>query len=171
MTQRHTLRQRLNYAAQLQRQKQVESEKRLQAALAPMVEALTHGDDACRQAAVGTVLQTCVPTVLGLLIDRLADLLGRDGESGHQAAASLVQLGARSVPALTRRFSRARSAAVQRQAVEVLGKIGRDLEPEDRCELMSELMILTRHAVEDSIRQDLAELIGVLRRENERPSR
>jgi hypothetical protein len=92
----------------------------LQEKLTPPVEALAHPDEPCRRAAVEHVLRTCLPAVVGRLIERLVDLLGGEGTTRRQALASLAQLGGRAVPALPLRFPRSRSVALQRGIVEAL---------------------------------------------------
>jgi hypothetical protein len=96
------------------------SQHRIQAMLGPLVQGLTEPDEPRRQAAVRHVQQTCVPAVLALLIDRLVALLGGSRLVQRQAVASLVEFGPRALPALTLRFTRSRSAAVQQGIVEAL---------------------------------------------------
>src|SRR6516225_1162446 len=73
-------------------------ESLIQERLTPLVEALTDPDESCRRAAVEHVLRTCIPTVIGRLIERLVDLLNGDRTTCRQALASLAQFGGRAVP-------------------------------------------------------------------------
>jgi hypothetical protein len=76
------------------------------ALLTPLVEALAHPDETCRRAAVEHVVRTCIPAVIGRLIERLVDLLDGAGTTRRQALASLAQSEGRAVTALTLRFTR-----------------------------------------------------------------
>jgi HEAT repeat protein len=153
----------LRYAVQLEQQKAQAREQRIQAVLTPLVRALTDPDEPRRQATVRHVQQTCVPAVIALLIDRLVALLGGSGTVQRQAVASLVQFGPRALPALTLRFSRSRSAAVQQGIIEALTAVARGLDRDGRLGLMTELLILSRRAADDSIRESVMGLLTVLR--------
>jgi HEAT repeat protein len=160
-----TPRQALRCAVQVQREQADAAEKRIQAEMTALVQAATDPDASRRHAVVESLLRTCIPAVLGRLSQRLVDLLARGGESAQgRAAASLVQLGARALPALTRKFRQARSAAVQRRVVGVLGELTRSLGPADRCDLALDLIALGPHAAEESVSRDLAEVAALLRR-------
>jgi hypothetical protein len=50
-------------------------ESLIQEKLTPLVEALVHPDESCHRAAVEHVVRTCIPAVIGRLIERLVDLL------------------------------------------------------------------------------------------------
>src|SRR5262249_6550242 len=141
-----TPRKALGYAALLARQRQEASRQRIQAALTPMVEAMTDPDEARRQAAVEHVLRACIPAALDHLADRLVDLLGGSGPARQQALASLAQFGDRALPYLTRQFMRTRSAPLQGGIVEVLTRIVGGLGPDQRFDLLTEMMILPRFA-------------------------
>jgi hypothetical protein len=67
-------------------------ESLIQEKLTPLVEALVHSDESCRRAAVGHVLRTCIPAVIGRLIGRLADHLDGAGTTQRQTLASQAQL-------------------------------------------------------------------------------
>jgi hypothetical protein len=153
----------LRYAVGLERKKAQAREQRIQAELTPLVHALTDPDEPRRLAAVRHVQQTCVPTVLALLIDRLVALLGGSGPVQRQAVASLVAFGPRALPALTLRFSRSRSAAVQQGIVAALTAVARGLDRDGRLGLMTDLLILSRRAADDSIRESVAGLLATLR--------
>jgi hypothetical protein len=131
------------------------------------VQAATDPDEGRRQAAVQHLRETWPPAVLRVLVERLAEMLGRGGESAHQAGASLIQLGASTLPVLTHKFTKARSAAVQQHTLEVLAGIGRRLGTAERSELMTELLLLVPYAVGEAVRQQVAEVVATLRRANE----
>jgi hypothetical protein len=139
------------------------SQHRIQEMLGPLVQGLTDPDEPRRLAAVRHVQQTCVPAVLALLIDRLVALLGGSGTVQRQAVASLVQFGPRALPALTLRFSRSRSAAVQQGIIGALTAVARGLDRDGRLALMTELLSLLRVAAEESIRESVARLLAGLR--------
>jgi len=162
-----TSRKALGYAARLAWQRQEASRQRIQAALTPMVEALTDPDEARRQAAAGHVLRACIPAALGHLADHLVDLLGGSGPARPQALASLVEFGHRAVPSLIRRFMCTRSVPLQGGIVEALSRIVGGLGPDQRFDLLTEMMILPRFATDDVVRQGLAGLVVRLRRANE----
>src|SRR5262245_11767557 len=118
----------LRYAVGLERKRAQQREQRLQAELMPLVRALTEPDEPRRQAAVRCVQATCVPTVIALLIDRLVDLLGGSGTVQRQAVASLAEFGPHALSALTLRFSRTRSVAVQHGIVMAIAAVARGLD-------------------------------------------
>jgi hypothetical protein len=146
-------------------------ESLIQERLTPLVEALAHPDESCRRAAVEHVVRTCIPTVIGRLIGRLADHLDGGGTAQRQALASLAQFGGRAVPALTLRFMRTRSVATQRGIVEALTRMAPGLQHTERIDLMTELLALGRFAVDASVGRDLAGLLDVARTANEADSR
>jgi HEAT repeat protein len=153
----------LRYAVGLERKKAQAREQRIQAALTPLVRALTEPDEPRRQAAVRHVQQTCVPAVIALLIDRLVALLGGSGTVQGQAVASLVQLGSRALPALTLQFTRSRSAAVQQGIVAALSAVARGLDCSGRLALMTDLLILLPRATDEAIRESVMGLLATLR--------
>src|SRR5262245_38593941 len=153
----------LRYAVGLERKRAQQREQRLQAELTPLVCALTDPDESRRQPAVSCVQATCVPVVIALLIDRLVDLLGGSGIVQRQAIASLAEFGPRALPALTQRFSESRTAAMQQGIVAALAAVARNPDHNGRLALMTELLILSRRAVDDSIRESVAGLLAMLR--------
>jgi hypothetical protein len=104
-----------------------------------------------------------VPAVLALLSDRLVALLGGSGAVQRPVVASLAEFGARALPALTLRFSRSRSAAVQQGIIEALSAVARGLDRSGRLALMTELVSLSRRAADESIREKVMGLLTVLR--------
>jgi hypothetical protein len=146
-------------------------ESLIQEKLTPLIEALVHPDEPYRRAAVEHVLRTCIPALVTRLIERLVGLLDGTGTTQHQALASLVQFGGHAVPALTLRFTRTRSVALQRGIVEALTRMAPGLKQEERVDLMTEVMSLARFAADESIRRELAGLVAVARRANEAASR
>src|SRR5262249_41485597 len=69
-------------------------ESLIQKKLNPLVEALVHPDESCRRTAVEEVRRTCIPAVVGRLIDRLVEQLGGEGITRCQALASLAEFRA-----------------------------------------------------------------------------
>jgi HEAT repeat protein len=153
----------LRYAVGLERKKAQAREQRIQVELTPLVRALTDPDEPRRRAAAQHVLQACVPAVIALLIDRLVALLGGSRLVQRQAVASLAQFGPHALPALSLRFSRSRSAAVQQGIIEALTAVARGLDRDGRLGLMTELLILSRRAADDSIRERVMGLLATLR--------
>jgi hypothetical protein len=132
-------------------------------ALAPLVAGATDPDESRRQSAVGHLLQTWPPGLLVLLARRLAEVLVRDRVPvRRRAAASLVQLGAPAVPALLVVFLTTGRTVDQRQAVELLGEIGLNLNQEGRGELIEALDKLLAEALDSSIRQRLMHVMARL---------
>jgi hypothetical protein len=146
-------------------------ESLIQERLTPLVEALTDPDESCRRAAVEHVLRTCIPTVIGRLIERLVDLLNGDRTTCRQALASLAQFGGRAVPALTLRFTRTRSVILQRGIVEALTRMAPGLKQEERIDLLTEVLAMGRFAADASVSWDLAGLLAVARTANEADAR
>jgi hypothetical protein len=146
-------------------------ESLIQEKLTPLIEALVHPDESCRRAAVEHVVRTCIPAVIGRLIGRLANHLDGAGTTQHQALASLAQFGGRAVPALTLRFMRTRSVAMQRGIVEALTRMAPGLQLTERIDLMTEVLALTRFAADASVGRDLAGLLAVARTTNAADSR
>jgi hypothetical protein len=138
--------------------------------LEALVESLALPDDACRRANVEVALRVCAPAVLTLAIDGLVARLG--GPSSGPAVATLAQFGGRSLPAVTLAFTRTRSAAAQKDMVEVLVRIAPRLDLDRRLIAMGEAgMLLPRFAAADAVRQDLKRLVALLRSVDEKPSR
>jgi hypothetical protein len=146
-------------------------ESLIQERLTPLVEALVHQDEPYRRAAAEHVVRTCIPAVIGRLIERLVDLLDGAGKTQRQALASLAQFGGRAVPALTLRFTRTRSVATQRGIVAALTRMAQGLQLTQRIDLMTEVMSLARFAADESVRRELAGLLAVARTTNEADSR
>jgi hypothetical protein len=145
-------------------------ESLIQEKLTPLIEALVHPDESYRRAAVEHVVRACIPAVIRRLIGRLADHLDGAGTAQHQALASLAQFGGRAVPALTLRFMRTRSVAMQRGIVEALTRMAPGLKQEERIDLMTEVLALGRFAADASVSRDLAGLLSVARTANEADS-
>jgi hypothetical protein len=143
----------------------------VQGLLTPLVEALAHPDESCRRAAFEHVLRTCLPAVVGRLIERLVGLLDGAGTTQRQAGASLAQFGGRAVPALTLRFTRTRSVALQRGIVEALTRMAPALKQEERIDLLTEVLTLARFATDASVRRNLTGLVVVARQAIEAGSR
>jgi hypothetical protein len=139
--------------------------------LTPLVEALTDPDEACRRAAIEQVRRTCIPAVVGRLIDRLVGLLGGEDASRGPALASLAEFGARALPSLTLKFTRTRDAALQRGILETLRRIVPRLKVGDQIDLLTETMILARFAADEWVSRALAGLVAVARRASEAAAR
>jgi hypothetical protein len=161
-------RKSLNQGDEVRRKEDEQTARLIQERLTPLVEAVTLPDEGFRKAAVKSLLRTCVPAVLGLLVERLVGMVAQGGPAGQgPAVATLAQLGQRSVPALTSAFFRARSAATQQNLLTVLEKVGSRLALSDRVELMFELTILGNFVREETVRRDLVEVLAMLRRLND----
>jgi hypothetical protein len=132
------------------------------------VEALLDPEETQRQAAVQHCQRTCLPVVLGRLIDRLVELLGTAPEPVRgRAVASLAQFGARALPALTLTFMRTRRADLQHNVATTLRRMARGYARDQLTDLMLEVAILMRFAVCECVSQELARVIAVLRRASE----
>src|SRR5262245_30803483 len=156
-----TLRQALRYAARVVRQKRQAGERRVRAARRPTAESVTEPGEAYRQAAGRHALRTCVPAAPGLLVDRLVGLLGGSGPASCQATAALAQLGPPALPALIWRFTHTRGPSLQSGIVEVLGRIAGGLGPDQRFDLLTESLILSRFAASDAVRRGLAGVVAL----------
>src|SRR5262249_26148184 len=143
----------------------------IQEKLTPLVETLVHPDDSCRRAAVVHVLRAFIPAVTGRLIERLVDLLDGAGTTRCQALASLSQFGGRAVPALTLRFTRTCSVAMQRGIIEALTRMAPGLQLTERIDLMTEVLALGRFAADASASRDLGGLLAWARTTNKPDSR
>jgi hypothetical protein len=135
--------------------------------LTPLVEALTDADESRRQTAIEQVVRTCIPAVVGRLIDRLVDLLGGEGVNRGPAFSSLAEFVARALPSLTLRFTRTRDAALQRGILEALKRIVPGLTVGEQIDLLTETLILAQFAADESVSRALAGLVAVARRANE----
>jgi hypothetical protein len=135
-----------------------------------LVEALAVPVEASRRDNADVVLRQCIPEVLALVTDGLVARLG--GPASGPAVATLAQFGGRSLPAVTLAFTRTRSAAAQRDMVEVLARVAPRLDLDRRLIAMGEAgMLLPRFAADDTVRQDLKRLVALLRSADEKPSR
>jgi hypothetical protein len=144
------------------------NEPMIQQHLAPLVQALLDPDDVCRQKVVAHVQQNCIPAVITRLMRRLVDLLGSGHEDARpQAMASLIQFGDRAVLALTHEFTLARHAALQHDIIQVLLQTAPRLDQDQRCDLMTDLMMLGRFAADDSVVLGFRKLVAVLRQAND----
>jgi hypothetical protein len=128
-------------------------------------------DEPCRRAAVEYIVRICILALVARLIERLVDLLGGAGTIQRQVLVSLSRFGGRAVPLLTLRFTRTRSVILQRGIVEALTRTVPGLKQEERFDLMTEVMALTRFAADASVCRDLADLVAVSRRANEADAR
>jgi hypothetical protein len=98
---------------------------------------------------------------------RLVDLLGSGHEDARpQAMASLIQFGEKAVPALTHEFTLARHVALQQDIIQVLLQIAPRLDQDQRCDLMTDMMMLGRFAADDSVVLGFRKLVAVLRQSN-----
>ena len=146
------------------------SEARIHERLTPLVDALADPDDSRRRTAVEQVVRTCIPAVVGRLIERLVNMLG-EGTSRGPALASLAGFGNRALPSLTLRFTRTRDPALQSGIVEALTQIAPGLPLAQRLDLMTEIMILARFAADESVSRALDRLVAVARRATEAAAR
>jgi hypothetical protein len=163
--------QALGYALELKRRRVAGDEKEVQRAVTTLAKFLTDSDEPRRRAAVEFVVRDCLPALVARLVDLLVRQLGAGvGTTRRQAAASLVQFGPSSLPALTLKFTKARSATTQQAVVEVLARIAPGLGPDERLKLMAELMILARFARDAPVAAGLGRVAAVLRRVGEGPA-
>ena len=154
---------RLSDADRLELKKLAKTSLEARNALAPQVTGATDAGESRRQSAVEHLLQSWPPGLLVLLARRLAELFARDRVPiRRRAAASLVQLGAPAVPALLVMFLTTGRAVIQRQAVELLGEIGLNVNQEGRGELIEALDKLLAEALDSSIRQILMHVMARL---------
>ena len=72
---------------------------------------------------------------------------------------------------LTLRFTHTRNVATQREIIEALTRLAPGLKQEERTDLLTEVLALTRFAADKSVRQELAGLLAVARAANEADSR
>jgi HEAT repeat protein len=144
------------------------NEPMIQQHLTPLVQALLDPDDVCRQKVVAHVQQNCIPAVITRLMRRLVDLLGSGHEDARpQAMASLIQFGDKAVPALIHEFTLARHAALQQDVIQVLLQIAPRLDQDQRCDLMTDMVMLGRFAADDSVVLGFRKLVAVLRLAND----
>jgi HEAT repeat protein len=146
----------------------------VQQLLDPLAEALVQPDEPSRAAAVARVCQAHALARVGPLLDALVELLGRDeGPVRDQAVAYLGRLGGLALPSLVLRFTRTDSPALQRGIIEALTQIaGRlDLDRARRLELLTDVAVLLRFAVEGPIRLELGKVVIAIRQANEAASR
>jgi hypothetical protein len=139
--------------------------------LTPLVEAITDPDESRRRAAVEQIRRTCIPAVVGRLIDRLVGLLGGEDVTHQQALASLSEFGALALPSLTLKFTRTRDAALQRGILEALQRIVPGLKVGEQIDLLTETLILDRFAADESVSRASARLVAVARRASEAAAR
>ena len=162
----------IEQAFRRQRREAAEAEKRLQRRLTPLVQALTEPDEPQRRAAAEHVLQVCLPAVVARLADRLVGLLRTGGGTARrQAAVSLVQFGARSLPALVVKFTKARGAGKQLAIAEVLYGIAPGLGQDERVKLLADLMLLARFALDITAAAAIARVVLALRQAEEAQAR
>jgi hypothetical protein len=156
----------LGDAARLRQQTAEEHERQTQEQLTPLVEALTHPEEASRRAAVEHVLQVCQPPVLSKLIDLLVDRLGRGGVARRgPVIAALVAFGPPVLPALIQRFRRGRGPAAQLDVLAALRQLTPRLTGHQLTDLLLEVGILGLFAAGGSVKRALKETIAQVQRE------
>src|SRR5262245_36460309 len=128
----------------------------VQQLLDPLAEALALPDEPSREAAVRSVCQAHTLAGAGPVIDALVELLGREDEPVRgQALAYLGRFGPLARPSLNLAFVRAGSAALQRGISEALTRIAGSLDRAQQLELVTDVTVLWRFAVEPSVRLEL----------------
>ncbi len=155
--------QAFRYALRLKRRRVAEDKKEVQRQLTPLVKLLTEPDECRRHAAAEHVLRVCLPAVVARLADRLVSQLGTGRRTARQAAASLVQFGTHSLPALVTKFTEARGAGKQLAIADVLHHIAAGLGPDERVKLLADLMLLARFALDISAAAAVGRVVLVLR--------
>jgi hypothetical protein len=156
----------LGYAARLRQQTAEAHERQTQAMLTPLVESLTHPEEACRRAAVEHILQVCRPPVLGRLVDLLVNRLGRGGVARRgQVVAALVAFGPPVLPALTERFKRGRGPAAQFDVLAALGQMTSKLTGDRIADLLLQVGILGLFAAGGSVKPGIKQTIAQVQRD------
>jgi hypothetical protein len=148
----------LGDAARLRQQTAEADERQIQEQLTPLVEALTHPEEASRRAAVRQALQVCQPPVLGKLMDLLVDRLGRGGVARRgPVIAALVAFGPAVLPALIQRFRQGRGPAAQLDVLAALRQMTPRLTSYQIADLLLEVGILGLFAAGGSVKRALKE--------------
>jgi hypothetical protein len=156
----------LGYAARLRQQTAEANERQTQEQLTPLVEALTHPEEASRRAAVRQALQVCQPPILGKLMDLLVDRLGRGGVARRgPVIASLVAFGPPVLPALIQRFRRGRGPAAQLDVLAALRQMTPRLTSYQIADLLLEVGILGLFAAGGSVKRAIKETIAQVQRD------
>jgi hypothetical protein len=146
--------------------------KVVQQLLDPLAQALAQPDEPSREAAVMSVCQAHAHAGVGPLIDALVELLGREeGPVRGRALAYLGRFGPLAMPSLSLGFVRTESATLQRGISAALTRIAGSLDRGLRLELVYDVAMLWRFAVEPSVRLELGKALGAVRRANEKVAR
>jgi hypothetical protein len=117
------------------------------------------------------VLRSCLPPVIGMLIDRLVDRLGCGGEARRaQAIASLVEFGSRALPAITLRFQRARGPAAQLDVLAVLRRMAPGLTSDQIADLLLDVGLFGLFAANGAVKCSIKEAILQLQRDLVKPA-
>ena len=136
----------------------------IQKGISQLADGLTQPDDKQRQACLQHVLKNCMPEVHALLIDRMVGRLADASEGTRRPIlASLADFGSRALPALTIQFARTRNAAFQQGVLAALRGIVPRLNHQQRLDLMTDGMILTAQAADESVRRAIGALSAALR--------
>jgi hypothetical protein len=143
----------------------------VQQLLDPLAEALALPDEPSREAAVQSVCQAHTLAGVGPLSDALVELLGREEPIRSRALAYLERFGPLALPSLNLAFVRAESAALQRGIAEAFTRIAAGLDRGLRLELVTDVAMLWRFAVEPSVRLELGKALSAVRRANEKVAR
>src|SRR5262249_44612910 len=135
--------------------------KVVQQLLDPLAEALALPDEPSREAAVMSVCQAHALAGVGPLIDVLVELLGREEEPVRgQALIYLGRFGPLAMPSLSLGFVRTESAALRRGVSEALARIAGSLDRAQQLELVTDVTVLWRFAVEPSVRLELGKALS-----------
>jgi hypothetical protein len=146
--------------------------KVVQQLLDPLAEAFALPDEPSREAAVMSVCQAQTLAGAGPLIDALVELLGREeGPVRGQALAYLGRFGPLAMPSLSLGFVRTESAALQRGISEALARIAGSLDRAQQLELVTDVAVLLRFAVEPAVRSELGKVLSAVRRADEKVAR
>ena len=141
--------------------------KVVQQLLDPLAQALALPDEPSREAAVMSVCQAHTLAGAGPLSDALVELLGREEPIRGRALAYLERFGPLAMPSLSLGFVRTESATLQRGIAEAFTRIVGSLDRAQRLELVTDVAVLLRFAVEPAVRSELGKVLSAVRRANE----
>jgi hypothetical protein len=157
-----------NRSVSRRQQQQDPDEQVVQRLLDPLVKALAEPGEASRNAAVAGVCRSYADARAGPVIDALVELLGREeGPVRGQSLAYLSRFGPQVLPTLVLTFTRTSSAPLQRGIIEALTRIAGTLDRARQVELVTDLVVLARFAVEPAVRLELGKVLIVVRRSND----
>jgi HEAT repeats len=136
--------------------------------LQPLLDALTDPDDDRRRGHVRHLLAAAQPPALGVVVDRLVELLAAPKASvRRQAAATLTEIGPPALPALRSALVARGRPRVQRVAGEILAAVAPRLRPDQRTGLSFDAMIVGLQTHDAAVQGAASRLIAAVRKEDE----